>query len=283
MESREDGRIVLLGARRYLVERHWGRLPADMELVHPSQVACDSAGRVYLYCRQEPPLLVFSPTGELKAAWGQGLIADAHGIFIDSQDRVFLVDRDAHQIVVTDTSGEVLMRLGTRNRPAYAAPFNHPTDVALAADGEIYVSDGYGNAHVHRFSADGRHLGTWGGVGSGPGQFSTPHGVWVTADDSVLVGDRENDRVQIFDREGGYESELRGLYHPMDIWGDGAGTVYVSDQVPAIVAYDAQGTIIDRARGALNGGHGIYGDPAGNLYLAEQHPPSLTRLALQAE
>ncbi len=282
MESREDGRIVLLGGQRYLVEREWARLPADLEVTHPSQLACDSAGRVYLYCRQDQPVLVFSATGELEATWGQGLIADAHGIFIDRFDRVFLVDRDAHQIIVTDTSGEVAMRIGARNRPAWGAPFNHPTDVALAADGEIYVSDGYGNAHVHRFGPDGRHLGSWGGVGTGPGQFSTPHGVWVTADDRVLVGDRENDRVQVFDREGGYRGELRGLYHPMDIWGDAEDTVYVSDQVPAIVAYDRQGEIVDRARPALNGAHGIFGDPAGNLFLAEQHPPSLTKLTLQA-
>ncbi len=283
MEDREDGRIVLLGARTYLVERDWARLPAGLDLALPSQVAADSAGRVYLFRRADPPLLVFSASGELEASLGQGLIADAHGIFIDRSDRVFLVDRDAHQIVVIDTAGEVLLRIGERSRPAYGAPFNHPTDVALAADGEIYVSDGYGNAHVHRFSADGRHLGSWGGVGSGPGEFSTPHGVWVTADDRVLVGDRENDRVQVFDRDGGYRAELRGLYHPMDIWGDGDGTIYVSDQVPAIVAYDSAGAIVGRARGAQNGGHGLWGDGAGNLYLAEQHPPSLTRLALQAE
>ncbi|MDP6709206.1 MAG: hypothetical protein QF893_22940 [Alphaproteobacteria bacterium] len=283
MTAKDDGRIQLLGRRRYRVERDWSRLPEGMRLDHPSKVACDSAGRVYLFCRQDPPVLVFSADGELEATWGDGLIADAHGIFIDSADRVFLVDRDAHQIVVTDTDGAELMRIGERNRPAFGAPFNHPTDVAVAADGEIYVADGYGNSCIHRFDAEGRHLSSWGGAGTEPGAFSTPHGIWVTPADEVLAGDRENDRVQIFNRDGGYKAELRGLYHPMSIWGGADGMIYVSDQVPAIVAYDAAGRIVGRARGALNGGHGLYGDPSGNLFLAEQRPPSLTRLALLAD
>ena len=170
-------------------------------------------------------------------------------------------------------------RIGERHRPRFGAPFNHPTDVAVAPSGDIYVSDGYGNAHVHRFAADGRHLQSWGGIGTGPGEFSTPHGVWVTGDGRVLVSDRENNRIQIFTPDGAYLGEWGDLYHPMDIWGDADGTIYVTDQAPRIVAYAPDGTVLGRAKTVATISHGIWGDPAGNLFCCEANG-RMTKLEL---
>jgi peptidylglycine monooxygenase len=224
--------------------------------------------------------LSLRPDGEIHAAYGEGLIADAHGIYVDPRDRVFLVDRDAHEMIACATDGRVLLRLGERHAPHWEAPFNHPTDAATAADGEIYVSDGYANARVHRFSAHGRLICSWGSVGHGPGEFICPHALWVDTTDRVLVVDRENNRVQVFDREGRWLEEWRGLCRPMDIFVYAEGVAYVTDQVPSLSAFGPDGRLLGRCRPSLNGAHGVFGDSAGNLYLAEIQPSSVTRMQL---
>jgi peptidylglycine monooxygenase len=270
----EESLQVTLGEHRYAVIYRWNRV----QLGHISQLALDRARRVYVFQRTGSPIVVLNPEGELAASWGTGQIRDPHGIFITADDRVFLVDRDAHQIMMFDTEGRLQSTLGERHHPRFGLPFNHPTDVAVAPSGEIYVSDGYGNAHVHRFAANGEHLGTWGGIGTGPGQFSTPHGIWVTADGRVLVADRENNRIQIFTGDGMYLAEWGDLYHPMDIYGDADGTIYVTDQAPRIVAFASDGEVIGRCKAVGVYSHGIWGDAAGNLFLCE-HDGWLTKLA----
>lgn len=280
MATAGDALTVLMGARRYRVERPWGELPTGLDLVALSQLAVDSAGRVYAYRRADPPVLVFEASGAFRGAWGGGRIADAHGIYISADDRVFLVDRDAHEVLIFGTEGDQLGSLGRRNVPSFQAPFNHPTDVAVAADGEIYVSDGYANAAVHRFAADGRHLGSWGRPGSGPGEFMTPHAIWVDSADRVLVVDRDNNRVQLFDREGGWLGQWTDFFHPMDICADDQGMLLVSDQVPRLSMYAPDGTLVGRCRGVWNGAHGIFANAAGDVFLAEMHPNRITKLGL---
>jgi peptidylglycine monooxygenase len=265
---------VVLGARRYAVVSSWNRVP----LGHISQFAVDRGGRVYVFQRTGSPIVVLSPDGDLVDSWGDGQISDPHGIFIDADDRVLLVDRDAHQVMIFDTGGQCHGTLGERHHPRFGLPFNHPTDVAVAPSGDIYVCDGYGNAHVHCFSAAGKHLRSWGGIGSGPGQFSTPHGIWITADGRVLVADRENNRVQIFSADGSYLDAWGDLYHPMDIYGDRDGTIFVTDQAPRVVAFSPQGEVLGRCKAAAIYSHGIWGDAAGNLFLCE-HTGTITKLA----
>ncbi len=279
-DSRDDGLVVAMGDRRYRVERPWGELPHDTRLAALSQLAVDSEGRVYAYQRADPPVIVFEPTGALRAAWGHGQIADAHGIFISAADRVYLVDRDAHQILIFTTEGERLGALGTRNAPRFQAPFNHPTDVAVAPDGEIYVSDGYGNSAVHRFSASGEHMTTWGRPGSGPGEFTTPHAIWVDRADRVLVADRENNRVQLFDRDGRFLEEWGDFYRPMDIAEDDRGMILVTDQVPRLSMLSPAGELVGRCRAVWNGAHGISSNARGDIFLAEMRPNRVTRLAV---
>ncbi|HZL99845.1 MAG TPA: hypothetical protein VFD43_06300, partial [Planctomycetota bacterium] len=134
---------------------------------------------------------------------------------------LWLVDRDHAQMMRFTTSGKLLRTLGTKGfrsdtgvPPDYGksdawkyvthggGPFNLPTDIDLNPAGEMFVTDGYGNARVHKFAADGTHLMSWGEPGAGPGQFNLPHAVWIARDGRVLVADRENDRVQVFDQNG---------------------------------------------------------------------------------
>ncbi len=275
--AREERQTVVLGDRTYAVHRNWAQWPDHVAQGFLSEVAIGSDGRVYALQRGATPVVVFNSDGSFSAAWGDGIIADGHGIWASPDDRLFIVDRDAHQVLVTDLSGNVLQRLGTRHQPSDGAPFNHPTHASQAPDGEIYVSDGYGGIHVHRFAGDGTLLATWGTAGTAPGEFSTPHATWALTD-RVYVADRENNRVQVFDRDGGHLMDLSGLYHPMAVYVDGLGFVYVSDQTPRIIKYAPDGKIAGRCRGAINGAHGLYGDTAGNLYLAELPPAGLTKL-----
>ena len=143
-------------------------------------------------------------------SWGEGLFKDPHGICIDAQGNVFLVDRAAQVVMKFTVGGEKVFELGTRDQPSdtgyteenrtvlrAAGPFHHPTDIAFSDSGEFYVSDGYRNARVHKFSADGTLLFSWGEPGTGPGQFHLVHSVWE-ARGRVYVADRENNRIHVF-------------------------------------------------------------------------------------
>ena len=129
--------------------------------------------------------------------------------------RVLVVDRDAHQVLICDTQGKRQLALGMRHAPALQAPFNHPTSAAVAPDGDIYVADGYGNSVVHRFGADGRLKRTLGRAAARvPGEFTHAACGVDRPRGRVLVADRENNRVQIFDRDGTYLTEWGDFYHP---------------------------------------------------------------------
>jgi DNA-binding beta-propeller fold protein YncE len=277
---RQETLIVALGDRRYAVERNWARLPAGQEFGFLSDVAVDSKGVVHVGQRTDTPMMAFGSGGELLRGWGGGEIADVHGVSATADGRVLVVDRDAHQVLIYDTQGRRQLALGERHSPRLQGPFNHPTSAAIAPDGDIYVSDGYGNSVVHRFGADGRLKCTWGGRGTGPGEFTTPHAVWIDPRNRVLVADRENNRVQIFDRDGAYLAEWGDFYHPMAIYGDDRGMIYVTDQIPRISMLSLDGELVGRCRGTLNGAHGMSGDSKGNFYLSELPPEKITRLTL---
>jgi peptidylglycine monooxygenase len=270
---------VLLGDRRYAVHRKWARLPAGESFGFLSDLAVDSEGRVHVAQRgTDRPVLVFDRDGKLLGSWGEGTLAEPHYITAGNDGAMLVADRDAHQVLRFDRHGKLVQALGKRHWPSLDAPFNHPTAAAETVDGEIYVADGYGNSSVHRFASDGALIRTWGGQGSGPGAFTTPHAIAIDRRDRVLVGDRENNRVQLFDRAGTYLGEWGDFYHPMQIWIDDRDLVFVTDQIPRISLLTLDGKLVGRCRGAINGAHGLSGDAQGNLYLSELPPQEITKL-----
>ncbi len=274
----DETQYVVLGPTRYRVDRFWGRLPEGVQLGRVSTLAVAADGRVLVAQRNGPAVAVFDPDGKYRGAWGTAGIADPHGITVDTRDRVLLVDRDAHQVLIRTLDGEPLGALGERHHPRFQAPFNHPTSACAAADGEIYVADGYGNSTVHRFTAQGAHVATWGRPGRGPGEFSTPHSVRVDDRNRVLVVDRENDRVQVFDRDGRHLQDWGGFNRPMDICQGVDRHYYVTDQTPRLSRLDADGKLAGRCRPVWNTPHGIATSTDGTFYLTEMNPNSLTRL-----
>ncbi len=272
--------IVALGDDLYEIERPFGALlPAEGKV---TDVAVDHSGRIHVLLRRDPlvephgpAVVVFDESGRRLGAWGEDIV-DAHMISCDPDGRLWVVDRDSHLILAHDADGRRLASLGTRNEPG--KPFNHPADIAFGPTGDLFVADGYGHGFVHRYDKDLNPILRWGSVGTGPGQFLTVHGIWVTSDGRVLVVDRENSRVQVFDAEGMLTGMLTVFHRPSDIWGDAQGRLYISDAIPTLTRLEPDLTVSGRCRPVLNGAHGLWGDAEGRLYLAEGNPSRITRL-----
>jgi len=245
-----------------------------MEFGVISSVAVDSASRVYVYQRADPPVVVFDAEGNYLSSWGKGQLGDAHGIFISRQDDVYLVDRDFHRVMRFDKDGRLLLSIGN-GRPSKDAPFNHPADVAVAPNGDIYVADGYGNSLIHRFSTEGKHLQSWGRVGIGPADLSVPHGIWVT-DERVYVADRDNNRISVFSCDGKLLETWAGFHRPTDIFRDARGNLYVTELSTCVNIINSAGQRVGRNR-ASNQGHGIYGSPTGDLYVVSTSSKKIDR------
>lgn len=228
---------------RYEVVADWEQLPEGRAHRDVVGVAVDSRDRVFLLGRQEPVVLIYEPDGRFVDSWGEGLFTErTHGLTIAPDDSVFVVDEGAQVVYKFTPDGELLLTIGTKGIASDTGydgtlesircggpPFNRPTNVAIAPSGDLYISDGYGNARVHRFSATGELLGSWGEPGNGPGQFNLVHGVAVAADGRVFIADRENDRVQIFSPSGEYLDEWTDIQRPTNLCFDRAGLIYVSE------------------------------------------------------
>ncbi len=282
-ETREE-LIVSLGLKRYRVERPFGDLPIGGGIV--SNAAVDSRGHIFVLLRRDsqrdpvaPSVVELAADGSRVATWGEE-IADAHMIYIggsEGEERAYVVDRDAHQVVIYTLRGERIGVLGVRHQPS--RPFSHPTDVAMMPDGRIVVSDGYGNANVHVFSPACELMNSFGEIGVAPGSFITPHAVCAIGNDRVVVADRENHRLQLFDLQGTLLDVWLGFFRPQDMWSDGDGHIFVSDSVPSLALMTETGERLGRCRPVLNGAHGITGNSRnGMLYLSEGNPSRLTRL-----
>ena len=266
------------GKFTYEVQQNWFQLPAGWRFGWIPAVACDSEDRVYVYSRSEHPLVVFDRQGRFLASWGDEVLQDAHGIFIDGRDQVWCVERETHCVRKFTRRGELLMTLGTPGHAgAEGEPFRLPTDLTLDSEGFIYVSDGYGNACIHKYSPDGLLIKTWGRPGAGPGEFDLPHCVRFDCRGRLLVADRANNRIQLFDTEGNYLEEWACSHHPDTIFLDGE-TVYVAelDQRVSILNLDGErlsqwgaGERIDAPGEFAGCPHGIWMNSAGDLYVGQ--------------
>lgn len=203
----------------YRVTPDFFRLPGGSNFGEGAGIALNSRGHIFVFHRGRPALMEFSPNGEFIRSLGEGLFDHAHGLRIDSEDNLWTVDDGNHTVLKLNPDGRVLMVLGRRDTAAEDTwLFNRPTDVAWGKNGEIYVTDGYGNSRVVKFDKHGNFIKTWGKRGTGPGEFILPHSVVVDREGRVYVGDRENQRIQIFDADGEYLREWTGVGYPYGLF-----------------------------------------------------------------
>jgi DNA-binding beta-propeller fold protein YncE len=266
-------------------------------------VATTREGNIVVLHRGAHPIMEFAPTGKFLRSWGDGMISEgkvtrveaqhrapgtsgyaavygaagcsacgAHSVRVDPQGNVWVVDATAHVIYKMSAPGardfaarhQVILQLGTKGvSGADATHFNLPTDVAFAPNGDIYVSDGYGNARVVKYAPDGKYLSAWGKRGTGLGEFELPHNLAVDAQGRVYVTDRDNQRIQIFDAQGKF----------LDQWKDvgGVSTLLMTPNQQIWtggVLRNLQGDIVARLPGNP-GGHGTTVTESGDVFVAQ--------------
>lgn len=272
-------------SRGYTYDPSWGKLPdgvAEWGVV--PAVVVDAEDRVYVLRRRAPhPVIVYSRTGELLTTWGEQFAPGAHGLHLQREadgEYLYFTDVRRHVVVKCTLDGRELWTLGTPGQiGASGEPFNRPTDVAFAPEGDFYVSDGYGNARVHHYDPDRKLIRSWGEPGSGPGQFNLVHDVWFDTRGGrrrLWVSDRMNHRLQIFSPEGEFVEERTGFRRPNGIWVDPEGVMYVAELDARVTILDPNDQVLghvggepSREPGHLLKPHAIWGDSRGDLYVAE--------------
>ncbi|HEX3148013.1 MAG TPA: peptidyl-alpha-hydroxyglycine alpha-amidating lyase family protein [Gemmataceae bacterium] len=293
----------------YVADDHWAKLPAGISWMEVAAVAVDSRDRVYVFNRGDHPVLVFDLDGNLLTSWGEGVFVRPHGLTIGPDDSVYCTDDLGHVVHKFTPDGRLLLTLGTKGLPSDTGatsidfrtithagpPFHYPTNLALAPEGNLYITDGYGNARVHFFAPDGRLLFSWGEPGTGPGQFRVPHGIAIDKHGTLFVCDRENSRIQLFTPEGKYLSEWTDVIRPSQVFIDKAGDVFVAElgyragmwpgtKAPSpdapggrVSIFDSHGRLKARWGGGENpcapgdffAPHDICLDSRGNIYVTE--------------
>jgi DNA-binding beta-propeller fold protein YncE len=285
------------GKYTYSVIHDWAKLPAGETFAMVSAVATDAQDRVYAFQRKDPPIAVFDRQGKFLTSWGNGAFLFAHGIFI-ANDTVYLTDRDSSVCLMYTLDGKPIQMLGRHGVhsdtgcekpgdlvPRAAGPFNYPSELVPAPSGDLYVSDGYRNARVHRFTWDGQLKKSWGEPGkTAPGQFHLPHSL-VVAHEKVYVCDRENHRLQVFDLDGKFLELWTDIQRPMDISVDRDGMLVVSEgsvnnSSARISILDTAGKVLSRfdCRGP---GHGSWVDSHGDIYVGLNNPGGVDKFVRQ--
>jgi DNA-binding beta-propeller fold protein YncE len=287
--------VVGAGEYRYRVIDGWDQLPEGWAYRDVAGVAVDSRDQVYVFNRGRHPMIVYGRDGGFLRSWGEEIFWRPHGVHIGPDDAIYCTDDNEQTIRKFTPEGKLLLTIGTPGtRAPYmsGSPFHMCTHTALSPQGDIYVSDGYGNARVHKYSPDGKLLFSWGEPGTDPGQFNIVHNICCDDEGWVYVADRENHRVQVFDKNGKYETQWNNLHRPCGLFmqrgaaplcyiGELGPQMEVNKNVPnlgpRVSICNSSGKVLARL-GDKHGGeglgqflapHGIAIDSLGDIYVGE--------------
>jgi DNA-binding beta-propeller fold protein YncE len=288
--------ILGTGAYRYEVVDNWAKLPPGREFnAVVAAVGVDAQDRVYAFNRGKHPMAVFDRDGNFLGSWGEGVFHRPHGVHMAPDETLWLTDDGDHTVRHCTLDGKVLLTLGIPGKPKpymSGEPFHRCTHTALSPQGDLYVSDGYGNARVHKYDPNGKPLLSWGEPGTDPGQFNIPHNICCDAEGWVYVADRENHRVQVFDGNGKFETQWINMHRPSGLHlerggqgrffvGETGGGVAVNIDMPNIgprvSIYSGKGELLARLGnrpaglepGQFISPHGLAVDSRGDIYVGE--------------
>lgn len=264
---------------------HGLQIPDDLEMGAPSSVGWTSMNRILVFNRGPNPLMEFEPDGTFVRSWGQGQYDRPHGMRIDSEGHIWTTDVNADTVRKMNPEGEILLTINPDDTPL----MNEPTDLAIGLEGEIFVLVGHGQGepHVLKFDREGELLKSWGEQGTGPSQFDTPHSVVIDTEGMVYVADRQNRRIQIFDRDGNYVKEWAYKGLPCGLYIHSDGTMYmVSGFAGEILELDENGRAVGR-NGQPGRGLGEFGEahymtmaPNGDIWVADTVKPELHKYVM---
>lgn len=295
-DSPRSGVTIGSGKWTYTLVEGWGAPPEGMKYEWGCAIVVDSKDRVYVHSRAAKSVLVFNRSGKLINDFGAEFAKTGHGLYHHRQgpdEYLFFTDHPRNLVVKTDLAGKVLMRIGQvreENTTSIKFPFNQPTDVAVAPNGDIWVCEGYGANVVHRFNQYGKFIRTLGSPGKGPGQFTTCHGIWVdirrsAENPEVYVADRNNARIQVFDTDGQLKRIIHnGIRQPCCLY-EHKGMMFVPDLDKVVTILDGH----DRVAAQLGDGrgsadaeafktpHALTVDSRGDLYVVEWVPDARLR------
>ena len=311
-ETIETQRLEGPSGRAFTEVENWLHLPHDWTACDIPGITVGPDDRVYLFTRgncprsADHPVIVLESDGTFVRSFGEDLFDFAHAIAMGVDGLLYCVDVGGHRVRVFTPEGELVRTIEGPVSPSdtgyttdfrtivrAAGPFNQPTKMVTAGNGDLFASDGYANARIHHFTPTGDLRASWGEPGDAHGAFNIPHSVLVLPDERVLVCDRENNRIQIFDVHGTYLTEWSDFARPDDVCVDDAGHAYVAelgeraalfpfmvppygkDRPARVSVLDLDGNVLTRWGDDPNGPvqfaapHGIAVDRHGNVYIAE--------------
>jgi hypothetical protein len=265
--------VIAQSSNEYVIDKQWANLPDGMSWDGPtSWVDTDGRGNVLVFVRTAPYFRMFNREGDFVKAWGEdGFFQAAHSVTFDPNGFIWATDSSAHVVYKLNTDGQVLLTLGMKGLTGgndSETLFNQPNHVAIAPNGDVYVTDGYVNSRVVHFSPEGEFIRVVGGIeGDGPGELKVPHGVAIDSEGRILVNDSDNQRIAVFSSDGVF---LENWPYPsrggiVVISGD---TVYVSDVNAAMVHVVKEGKLIERIPVAARA-HGLAVDTDGAIYVSD--------------
>lgn len=284
-------------ATGYEVDPAWPQRPAGIDWRYVTGVAVDGDDRVYILNALDPPVQIYDREGNYLDGWGTGLFKNPHFIRIDPEGHVWTADYGQHTVRKFTPDGKLLLTLGVPNEAGDdESHFNRPTDIAVTAAGDVFVTDGYGNNRVVHFDKGGRFVKTWGSLGVGAGELSQPHSIAVDSKGVLYVAERNNCRVQLFNQDGESLGQWRDLINPWGIWITPKDEIYICGSAPKrwtergnlgnppidqlMIRFDTTGRaqqlwIFPQVQngemipGALDWAHGIAVDSHGDLYIGD--------------
>jgi sugar lactone lactonase YvrE len=239
---------------RYRPVEGFFKRPRKWTFVEVADVDVDADDNVYVFNRSARPMMIFDKRGNFLDAWGEmseHYFTVPHGLTVGPDGFVYTADQGDHTVRKWTKDGRLLMTLGRVHINAAdhsGQPFNRPTNFTVASNGDLYVSDGYGNAHIHCYDSSGMLKFSWGGRGHGPGQFDTIHSVFIDREDGdkVYAADRYNNRVQFFTPQGEFLGQWQDLRLPNSVRRGPDGVFYIAELNHRVTVCQADGTILAR-------------------------------------